>query len=248
MVILAIIIFAVIVFFVITSTSNTNVSRNPSVIGKDGERDVSYILSSLPQEYLVANDVIIPDQTTDPNKKYTTQIDHVVVSPFGVFVIETKNYSGWIFGDEKSKRWKQTFKTTEAQYLYNPIKQNWGHTYALAEHLQLNIRIFKPIVVFSDDCELHVSSTTPVVYMSQLKEQILNYTQEIIPRESVAIIFDRLSKINLVGEEVESRHINSIGERFIDKEATMQNGICPHCGGRLVLRNGTGKGAGCTSV
>ena len=84
--------------------------------------------------------------------------------------------------------------------------------------------------------------------MSQLKEQILNYTQEIIPRESVAIIFDRLSKINLVGEEVESRHINSIGERFIDKEATMQNGICPHCGGRLVLRNGKyGQFYGCSN-
>ena len=248
MVILAVIIFAVIVFFVITSTSNTNVNRNPSVIGKDGERDVSYILSSLPQEYLVANDVIIPDQITDPNKRYTTQIDHVVVSPFGVFVIETKNYSGWIFGDEKSKKWKQTFKTTEAQYLYNPIKQNWGHAYALAERLNLNIRVFKPIVVFSNDCELHISSTTPVVYMSQLEGVILSNTREIIPREQVALIYDRLYNLDLNGEENEDRHIHSIEDRFINREATIKNGICPHCGGHLVLRNGKyGQFYGCSN-
>ena len=98
---------------------------------------VSFILSSLPQEYHVINDVIIPDQVTDPSKKYTTQIDHVVVSPYGVFVIETKNYDGWILGAEETKKWKQTFKTTPTQSFYNPIKQNWGHTYALAEHLKL---------------------------------------------------------------------------------------------------------------
>jgi hypothetical protein len=31
----------------------------------------------------------------------TTQIDHVIVSPYGVFVIETKNMRGWIFGSEQ---------------------------------------------------------------------------------------------------------------------------------------------------
>ena len=126
-------------------------SRNPSYLGKAGENEVSFILQSLPEEYLVINNVIIPDQGSAPNRQYTTQIDHVVVSPYGIFVIETKNYSGWIFGSEKSKRWKETFRTTEGQYFYNPIRQNLGHIYALAEHLHLNVRAFKPIVVFSND-------------------------------------------------------------------------------------------------
>lgn len=248
-IILAIITF-VFILFIIKSTKNTYDNIKPSVIGKGkaGESTVSHILRSLPEDYLVINDVIIPDQVTDSNKKYTTQIDHVVVAPFGIFVIETKNYSGWIFGDEKSKRWKQTFKTTEAHYLYNPIKQNWGHTYALAEHLHLNIRAFKPIVVFSNNCKLHISSTTPVVYMSQLKACILQYTQEIIPRESVALIFDRLSKTNLVGAEIEDIHIQSIGERHVNKEIALQQGKCPRCGGNLVLRNGRyGQFYGCSN-
>ena len=248
--VLAVIIFVIILFFIIKSisTQKADDNKDPAIIGKDGESDVSLILRSLPQEYLVINDVIIPDQITDPNKKYTTQIDHVIVSPFGVFVIETKNYSGWIFGDEKSIKWKQTFKTTEAHYLYNPIKQNWGHTYALAERLNLNIRVFKPIVVFSNDCELHISSTTPVVYMSQLKGVILEFTREIIPRKEVPLIYDRLYNLDLNGEEIEERHIHSIGERFIDRETTIQNGICPHCGGHLVLRNGKyGQFYGCSN-
>ena len=240
MIILAIIIIVFILFFIIKSTENNDDIIDQPIIdkGKAGENAVSQILRSLPEEYLVIDNVIIPDQVTDPNKKYTTQIDHVVVSPFGIFVIETKNYSGWIFGNEKSKKWKQTFRTTEAQYLYNPIKQNWGHIYALAENLHLNSGVFKPIIVFSDDCELHISSTTPVVYMSELKECILQYTQEIIPRGDVTAIFDRLNEINLTGEEIEEQHINSIKERFIDKETTIQNGVCPHCGGKLVIHDG----------
>ena len=206
--------------------------------GKVGENDVSFILRSLPPEYHVLNDVIIPDQGASPDKKYTTQIDHVVVSPYGIFVIETKNYSGWIFGNEDSKNWKQTFKTTEAHYLYNPIKQNWGHTYALAERLKLKIKFFKPIVVFSDDCELHVESTTPVVYMSQLRDHILSYKQEIIPLDDVEWIYNWLNKLNLFAEKLEEEHIQSIGERFVKKEIALEQGKCPRCGGDLIVRNG----------
>ena len=210
----------------------------PSSIGKIGEDKVGYILRSLPQEYHVLNDIIIPDQTVDPHKKYTTQIDHVVVSPYGIFVIETKNYSGWIFGTEKSTRWKETFKTTKGHYFYNPVKQNWGHAYALAEHLQLPIGVFKPIVVFSDDCELHVDSSLPVVYMSQLKEHILYDTQQIIAGNDAIAIFDKLTKLNLVEEEIENKHIQFIEERHNEIKQTVQQKRCPRCGGKLKLRNG----------
>ena len=228
----------------ISVTDNTAAS----IIGKDGESEVSSVLRTLPQEYLVVNNVIIPDQVTDPNKKHTTQIDHIVVSPFGVFVIETKNYKGWILGSEKSKEWKEVFRTTPEHYFYNPIKQNWGHIYALAEHLRLNTRIFIPIVVFSDDCELNVETTTPVVYVSQLEEHILSYTKEMIPRKDVAKIYDRLNKIILVGDEIENKHIQSIEERLSEKEMALQEGRCPRCGGELVLRNGKyGSFYGCSN-
>ena len=218
----------------ITHTDDSITSR----LGKLGESEVSFVLHSLPLEYLAIDDVIIPDQVTDPSKRYTTQIDHIVISPFGIFVIETKNYKGWIYGSEKSKDWKETFRTTPAHYFYNPIKQNLGHVYALAEHLRLNTNLFKPIVVFSDSCRLNVETTTPVVYVSQLAEQILSYTDVIIPTENVAAIYDRLNKLILSSEEAEAKHIQSIGERFSRKENALREGRCPRCGGILKLRNG----------
>lgn len=54
---------------------------------------------------------------TLPTPDGTTQIDHIVVSPYGIFVIETKAYGGWIFGDRRQKQWTQTFsvKNTDSK-------------------------------------------------------------------------------------------------------------------------------------
>ena len=257
MVALAIIIFAVLLYIVIKAVQKQNgpgmpspnntfpfesvlpfADNNPSVRGRIGESKVSSVLRSLPPEYLVINDVTIPDQDAALHDNHTTQIDHIVVSPYGIFVIETKNYTGWIFGAEEAKKWKETFKTKRGLFFYNPIKQNWGHTYALAEHLQLRIGVFKPIVVFSDDCQLHIDAKTPVVYISQLKDCIMSYAQELIPRQDIALIYNRICNLNLDGKTVENQHIRSIGDRFIEREATIQQGKCPRCGGALKLRNG----------
>ena len=78
--------------------------NSPKQKGKRGEKLVAGRLrDGLSEEYLILNDIYLPlpDGTT-------TQIDHVVVSQYGVFVVETKTYSGWIFGDEKSREWMQT--------------------------------------------------------------------------------------------------------------------------------------------
>ena len=213
-------------------------SENLSAVGNAGENAVSSVLKSLPPEYIVLNNIIIPDQVTDPSKRYTTQIDHVVVSPYGIFVIETKNFSGWIFGDEKSQQWAQTFKEKEGKLFYNPIKQNWGHIFALSEHLRINVKLFKPVIVFSNQCKLDVETTVPVVYVSELKSLILNYTQKIIPERNVSEIFNRLSSLCLNGEEMENRHVQSIRERLAEKEIALQQGRCPRCGGRIKLRKG----------
>ena len=213
-------------------------SENLSSVGRAGESAVSSVLHSLPSEYFVLDNIIIPDQVTDPNRRYTTQIDHVVVSPYGIFVIETKNFSGWIFGEEKSQQWAQTFKEKEGQLFYNPIKQNWGHIFALSEHLRINVKLFKPVIVFSNHCKLDVETTIPVVYVAELKSLILNYTQKIIPERNVSAIFNRLSSLCLNEEEMENRHVQSIRERLTEKEIALQQGRCPRCGGRLKLRKG----------
>ena len=72
--------------------------QQPQVLGWIGERKISSFLRNLPSNhYIVLNDIMIRNKTS------TTQIGHIVVSQFGIFVLETKNYSGWIFGDSHSK-------------------------------------------------------------------------------------------------------------------------------------------------
>lgn len=89
--------------------------RSPKVKGRIGEAVVAVgALGRLdPVVYRVFNDIVLPR----PDGKGTTQIDHVVVSPFGIFVIETKNYAGWIFGDETSRYWTQVIHGKKSRFV-----------------------------------------------------------------------------------------------------------------------------------
>ena len=75
---------------------------SPDNVGKAGERRVARKLDWLPKEYTILNDIMLRTQYG------TTQIDHVVVSPYGIFVIETKNYKGWIIMSKKPAAEKKT--------------------------------------------------------------------------------------------------------------------------------------------
>ena len=99
---------------------------SPKNIGKFGEKRVARKLDWLSKEYTTLNDILLPTHYG------TTQIDHIVVSPYGIFVIETKNYKGWIFGHENSEEWKQSLLgkkrfwgwSSEQHKFRNPIRQN----------------------------------------------------------------------------------------------------------------------------
>ena len=73
---------------------------------------------------------------TLPTPDGTTQVDHVIVSRFGVFVIETKNLTGWIFGDERSRQWTQVIYQNRYRF-FNPLRQNYKHVKAVEHSLAL---------------------------------------------------------------------------------------------------------------
>lgn len=240
-IIIAVVLVIIYSISVAPSNSTSVTQKAPSQIGREGENEVSELLKSLPQNYHVISDVIIPTQHG------TTQIDHVVVCPYGIFVIETKNYKGWIFGSNNSKKWKQTFKT-EHHYFYNPIKQNWAHIYALSELLKLYKKFFKPVVVFSDDAALNVESTTPVINMRELKSHILGFTQELFTPKQVEEIYNAIFKQDLNGIEIEEQHIQTVKNNIAKQNESIDQGKCPRCSGELVLRNGKyGQFYGCSN-
>ena len=119
------------------------------VKGWAGEKMVSHLgLRKLDASiYQVFDDLYLPR----PDGQGTTQLDHVVVSPFGVFVVETKNYQGWIFGSEKQKDWTQSIYKKKHRF-QNPLHQNDLHVRALAGLLGLDRRIFHSVVFFIGDC------------------------------------------------------------------------------------------------
>ena len=136
---LLIILFALGIFLYFIFRLNKPLSR-----GDRGELRVTRRLRNLKgEEYVVFNDLLIE---TD---RGSSQIDHIVISRYGIFVIETKNYSGWIFGNENSEYWTQSIYRKKTKFR-NPIKQNWSHIYALksvlSEHRQT---IYHPIIVFA---------------------------------------------------------------------------------------------------
>ena len=148
----------------------------PKIKGYFGERSVAFFLSRLdPSKYKVINNIMLQFG------RRTTQIDHVVVSNYGIFVIETKNYKGWILGNEYDEYWTQViFKRKEK--LRNPIKQNYVHIDALKEALngQFPGIDYFSIVAFTTNARLQVKADSKVVYTINLVSEIKKYDDEII--------------------------------------------------------------------
>ncbi|MDF2504376.1 NERD domain-containing protein [Clostridium sp.] len=213
----------------------------PAVKGFFGELFIRLTLKFLDKEkYMVINDVLIPAKDGK-----TAQIDHVVVSRYGIFVIETKNYSGWIFGNENSKNWTQVIYKTKNQF-YNPILQNKGHVKALQNLLADYPDVkYIPIVVFTLNANLKkLEVTSHVVYSLGLLSIIKMYDEEVITETKLARIYQRIIDVNNTDKVARKEHVENIQDYKYKTEA----GKCPRCGGNLVERHGKyGTFIGCSN-
>ena len=136
------------------------------IIGFFGEFWVKRELEKLPKdEYIILNDLLISNYIN------TYQIDHVVISKYGIFVIETKNYNGLIVGKEYSDKWVQYLGKSK-YYLYNPLYQNYGHIKVLQSMLNLGKNSFISIICFSNRSKLRVNLPN-VTQVDFLKDLIL---------------------------------------------------------------------------
>lgn len=216
----------------------------PTVKGFIGEKAAQMILNKLDKEkYYVLNDLLIPDS----NGK-TTQIDHVVISQYGIFVIETKNYKGWITGTENSQYWTQTIYKRKEK-LYNPLWQNKGHVNALKALLSEfgNARYF-PIVAFSGRATLKVKVSSDVIYLSNLNKTIKKYKQPVLTHSDVKNIIKKLSHNNLQDKDARKEHVKTLQNEKHIRNQKIRNNICPYCNGKLVERSGKhGKFTGCSN-
>ena len=183
--------------------------NSPRRKGASGERTVaSRLRQGLPEEYIILNDVYIPlaDGTT-------TQIDHIVVSQYGIFVVETKTYSGWIFGDEHSAQWTQSIYRKKSRF-QNPLRQNYLHICALSESLGLDKSFFHSVVAFTGDCTFKTEMPANVVYSRQAADFIRSFTTPIIKVSQVAEVAEVISEWQgTVGKEQRKAHVDNLRQR-----------------------------------
>ena len=216
--------------------------------GKRGEMRVSAILSKLSDEYTILNDLVFRTE------KGTTQIDHIVVSKYGIFTIETKNYRGEIYGDDNRKEWTQlivTKVTYEKKWwksytyvtknrFYNPVKQSVGHALRIKELLSVfpHVKIV-PIVVFTGDAILrYVESNNHVVYEKNLLDVIDGYKTTYLTDNDVQAVLAILTSNNIRETVSDRQHVKNLRTAAREVNATINSGICPKCGGHLIKRNG----------
>lgn len=202
----------------------------PSVKGKRGERKIANILKSLTtnKEAYVINDVIVA--TEDGN---TSQIDHVLFARGGIFVIETKNYSGRIYGTDEQREWTQVlgYGKTKNKF-YSPVKQNQTHIYRLKEILGRQYPFISCVVFLRADTSYVESANlfTPRRLKKYLK---LEAFREQISRDDVYSAYTRIMEYKEKPIQTTKEHIREIEQTQKD----INNLICPRCGGQLILRH-----------
>lgn len=121
-----------------------------------------------PKVYIDINDVTIQTPTG------TTQIDHIIVSKFGIFVVETKNMSGWIFGSPNQAQWTQSLPGGNKFRFQNPLRQNFKHTKSLEAFLGVDHDLIHSVVVFVGDSKFKTKMPDNVLdrgYVTHIKSK-----------------------------------------------------------------------------
>ena len=171
-------------------------------------------------KYRRIDDIILP------SKNGTTQIDHVLISEFGIFVIETKNMQGWIFGAEEDANWCQCIYGHKNRF-QNPLRQNFRHIACLAEFLKLERRFFHSVVFFIGECEFKTPMPRSVM-CSGLSSYIISFNTPLLTHEQALEVESKLRKLKATSGLTKSDHLASLSERHTSKS------LCPICGGRMV--------------
>lgn len=191
----------------------------PTRIGELGEYKINIQLDQLPKDCTYLSDIMIKNSKS---KTGYSQIDHIVISPYGIFVIETKNYNGAIKGSRNDQNWtvKGRFK------MYNPIKQNYGHVKALESlfpdysALQyISMISFTMRCRFSIDPDLRkIESNELIVYDVELSEYIsrkinrlkLTSSQQPLASDEAELIFKKIQEANITDPTIRIKHVKAI--------------------------------------
>ncbi len=145
----------------------------------------------------------------------STQIDHVVVSLYGIFVLETKNMKGWIFGNERDANWTQSLYNKKNSF-QNPLRQNYRHTKCLAEFLGLSNDVMHSIVLFVGECKIK-SRVPDNVMTNGVVDYIKGFDKPILSEQQIKEVDAKISTLKNDFSLSNKNHIESLKQRHSDK-------------------------------
>ena len=190
--------------------------------GTQQERCIAEILADISNDGKVLRNIYLPMDNGE-----TTEIDVLSITPKGIFVIESKNYKGWIFGSYDNRNWTATYsigrgREAEKHQFYNPIKQNNTHINYLRKTLGYSGPIWS-LIVFSDDVEFkevptesELNQNQYLIYLTDLKSTVKTIIKSSSNTSLIDVnkIYEALLPYTEVSKEDKEKHIEYIENRY----------------------------------
>lgn len=207
--------------------------------GFKGERKVYKKLKKLGKGYKILRNITID------TRMGSTQIDFILVSKYGIFTIEVKNYTGVVYASS-TNAWKKKDRANRMYNMYSPIRQNEGHINVLKYHLRgwRDAKYHKSIIVFNEGVTIKNNIYSNMVSIKSLMGYIKQFTDVCLDEDEIEEIIEIINSVNdksLFRRLKHNKEVRSKSEAIFDK-----SNICPACGGLLVKREGKyGEFIGC---
>ena len=192
-----------------------------------------FIVNVLARMFLDKHVYHLIKNVTLPTEDGTTQIDHIIVSRYGVFVVETKNMKGWIFGNPDQKTWTQKIYKHSTNF-QNPLHQNYKHLKSLESLLGLNDQQVHSLVVFVGDSTFKTEMPENVTYGWGYVRYIKSKKLLVLSEAGVDVIVNKIGAGMLTPSFKTNReHVKHVKNIVSEKK---KETTCPKCGSPMVLR------------
>ena len=193
------------------------------------------LINIITKFFLDKNKYHLLKNITLPTEDGTTQIDHIIVSTYGIFVVETKNMKGWIYGNERQKMWTQVIYKHKSKFK-NPIHQNYKHLKTLEKLLNVDSNKLFSVIVFlggvTFKTKMPANVNYPMGYLNYIKSKNEILFSEAQVDEIISFIESGRLNRSFKTDREHVKHVKTI----IQKK---QNDVtCPKCGSPMILRTG----------
>ena len=168
-------------------------------------------------EYFPSPAYHLLNNVTLPTEDGTTQVDHILLSRFGIFVLESKHYTGWILGNPSAAQWTQVLYKKHYKF-QNPIHQNRKHIVVIAKLLDfVPVEHVRSVVVFTGDATFKTDRLPGVMPLAELKSHVAGFAVEVMSENRLQFCVGRLEFYRkAISKQTDVEHVEHLRRKFGD--------------------------------